>query len=50
MLTLQTAANEKQRENMRKLKEEEAELLVSSVSVHAYPLLCQYSNCIVAMC
>lgn len=31
MLTLQTASNEKQKENMRKLKEQEAELLVSTV-------------------
>ena len=31
MLTLQTAANEKQKENMRKLKEQEAELLVSVI-------------------
>ena len=29
MLTLQTAANEKQKEIMRKLREQEAELLVS---------------------
>jgi hypothetical protein len=49
MLTLQTTANEKQKENMRKLKEQEAELLVSAAliaakqaficSFHAYYML-----------
>ena len=33
MLTLQTAANESQREDMKRLKEQEAELLVSCSTI-----------------